>query len=187
MIYIFPFCSIRFSTSWRMIFFWKLTCSFCVWKDYAPLKENWVIRCQNPAGCTWLGTDLHFCFSANRVRKQLLHFAKQRVRRRNAPLDGATPCSWNDGGNDPFVPSFGPMLKFIYSEKATKFCEIFPLLLTVWAFSEYMNFNKIYSFQFLAHFWTDSESPEIKFLNLVLNIHICLYRNYKILFLLEKK
>ena len=47
-------------------------------------------------------------------------------------------------------------IKFIYSEKATKFCEIFPLLLTVCsafkskrkilqycvAFSEYMNFNK---------------------------------------------
>ena len=46
-------------------------------------------------------------------------------------------------------------LKFIYSEKATKFCEIFPLLLTTEhtvkskgeisqnfaAFSEYMNFN----------------------------------------------
>ena len=48
------------------------------------------------------------------------------------------------------------LLKFIYSEKATKFCEIFPLLLTTVhtvkskgkisqnfvAFSEYMNFNK---------------------------------------------
>ena len=47
------------------------------------------------------------------------------------------------------------VLKFILSEKATKFCEIFPLLLTVCtavkskgkkfqkfvAFSEYMNFN----------------------------------------------
>ena len=47
------------------------------------------------------------------------------------------------------------VLKFIYSEKATKFCEIFPLLLTTVhtvksrgkisqnfvAFSEYMNFN----------------------------------------------
>ena len=47
------------------------------------------------------------------------------------------------------------MLKFIYSEKATKFCEIFTLLLTVCtvvkskvkisqnfvAFSEYMNFT----------------------------------------------
>ena len=46
-------------------------------------------------------------------------------------------------------------IKFIYSEKAIKFCEIFPLLLTVCtvvkskgkisqnfvAFSEYMNFN----------------------------------------------
>ena len=46
-------------------------------------------------------------------------------------------------------------IKFIYSEKATKFCEIFPLLLTVCtvvkskgkfsqnfvAFSEYMNFK----------------------------------------------
>ena len=48
------------------------------------------------------------------------------------------------------------ILKFIYSEKAKKFCEIFPLLLTVFnvvkskgkisqnfvAFSEYMNFTK---------------------------------------------
>ena len=48
-------------------------------------------------------------------------------------------------------------VKFIYSEKATKFCEIFPLLLTTVhsvkskgkisqnfaAFSEYMNFDKI--------------------------------------------
>ena len=48
------------------------------------------------------------------------------------------------------------MVKFIYSEKATKFYEIFPLLLTVYtvvkskgnisrnfvAFSEYMNFRK---------------------------------------------
>ena len=48
------------------------------------------------------------------------------------------------------------LLKFIYSEKATKFCEIFPLLLTVCtvvkskvkilqnfvAFSEYMNCNR---------------------------------------------
>ena len=52
------------------------------------------------------------------------------------------------------------LLKFIYSEKATKFCEIFPLLLTTVhtvkskgtisqnfvAFSEYMNFKaQIYS------------------------------------------
>ena len=50
-----------------------------------------------------------------------------------------------------------PLLKFIYSEKATKFCEIFPLLLTAVhtvkskgkisqnfaAFSEYMNFNRM--------------------------------------------
>ena len=47
-----------------------------------------------------------------------------------------------------------PLLKFIYSEKATKFCEIFTLLLSYVvpvkskvsqnyvAFSEYMNFNK---------------------------------------------
>jgi hypothetical protein len=48
----------------------------------------------------------------------------------------------------------GGLIKFIYSEKATKFCEIFPLLLTTVhtvkssvkilqnfvAFSEYMNF-----------------------------------------------
>ena len=50
---------------------------------------------------------------------------------------------------------FNVKLKFIYSEKATKFCEIFPLLLTAvhtvkskgkvsqifLAFSEYMNFT----------------------------------------------
>ena len=49
------------------------------------------------------------------------------------------------------------LLKFIYSEKATKFCEIFPLLLTTVhtvkrkgkipqnfvAFSEYMNFTSL--------------------------------------------
>ena len=49
-----------------------------------------------------------------------------------------------------------PFVKFIYSEKATKFCEIFPLLLSYVvpvkskgkisqnfvAFSEYMNFRK---------------------------------------------
>ena len=52
-------------------------------------------------------------------------------------------------------------LKFIYSEKATKFCEIFPLLLTrvhtvkskgkvsqnFVAFSEYMNFNFVNPFK----------------------------------------
>ena len=50
---------------------------------------------------------------------------------------------------------YSKFLKFIYSEKATKFCKIFPLLLTVCTlvkskgkisqnfvvFSEYMNFN----------------------------------------------
>ena len=55
-------------------------------------------------------------------------------------------------------------LKFIYSEKATEFCEIFPLLLTVCtvvkskgkisqnfvAFSEYMNFMKVWSNHGLA-------------------------------------
>ena len=54
------------------------------------------------------------------------------------------------------------LIKFIYSEKATKFCEIFILLLTVCtvvkskvkisqnfvAFSEYMNFkNQSYNFR----------------------------------------
>ena len=53
------------------------------------------------------------------------------------------------------LPYYIQTLKFIYSEKATKFCEIFPLLLTVStevknkgkisqnfvAFSEYMNFT----------------------------------------------
>ena len=53
--------------------------------------------------------------------------------------------------------TFKYFVKFIYSEKATKVCKIFPLLLTVctvvkskrkisqnfMAFSEYMNFKKI--------------------------------------------
>ena len=41
------------------------------------------------------------------------------------------------------------ILKFMFSEKATKFCEIFPLLLTTVhtvAFSEYMNFNGKFEF-----------------------------------------
>ena len=55
----------------------------------------------------------------------------------------------------PYSKSLDHCLKFMYSEKATKFCKIFPLLLTtvhtvkikgkisqnVVAFSEYMNFN----------------------------------------------
>ena len=66
------------------------------------------------------------------------------------------------------------LLKFIYSEKATKFCEIFPLLLTVCtvvkskgkilqnfvAFSEYMNFkisrkitNGFHNFDFFQFSW----------------------------------
>ena len=54
-------------------------------------------------------------------------------------------------------PSLDLQLKFLYSEEATKFCEIFPLLLTVCtivkskgkisqnfvAFSEYMNFDYV--------------------------------------------
>ena len=57
------------------------------------------------------------------------------------------------------------LLKFIYSEKATKFCEIFPLLLTVCtvvrskgkisqnfvAFSEYMNFIKTFNIVVSGH------------------------------------
>ena len=79
----------RFSTSCQMIFFWgRITCSFCVWG--LCLKESGSLGVKISGCATWLGTDLHFCFSANRVRKQLLHFAKR---------------SWNDGGNDPFVSS----------------------------------------------------------------------------------
>jgi hypothetical protein len=56
-----------------------------------------------------------------------------------------------------YIQSICTLIKFIYSEKATKFSEIFPLLLTTVhtvksngkslqnfvAFSEYMNFNKL--------------------------------------------
>ena len=58
-------------------------------------------------------------------------------------------------------------VKFIYSEKATKFCEIFPLLLTVCtavkskgkisqifvAFSEYMNFTLMFKSDNLQNKW----------------------------------
>ena len=59
------------------------------------------------------------------------------------------------------LPSLERYLKFIYSEKATKFCEIFNLLLSYVvpvkkkmkilqnfvAFSEYMNFNENNAFR----------------------------------------
>ena len=41
-------------------------------------------------------------------------------------------------------------------------------------------FNFLYIFQLIQ------KVLQSNFLNLVLNIHICLYKNYKILFLLEK-
>ena len=58
--------------------------------------------------------------------------------------------------NGKLVTGNGSLIKFIYSEKATKFCEIFTLLLSVCtvdkskvkfslnfvAFSEYTNFTK---------------------------------------------
>ena len=61
---------------------------------------------------------------------------------------------------------FFSKVKFIYSEKATKFCEICPLLLTVCtvvkskgkisqnfvAFSEYMNFNKYNETYFTSYY-----------------------------------
>ena len=70
-------------------------------------------------------------------------------------------------------------VKFIYSEKATKFCEIFPLLLTVVhtvkskgkilqnfvAFSEYMNFTVKNAFFVLKRRLEQTHSDGI-FLNL---------------------
>ena len=63
-------------------------------------------------------------------------------------------------------------LKFIYSEKATKFCEIFPLLLIIVhtvkskgkilqnfvAFSEYMNFNACASIS--RDIWSNTYTTE---------------------------
>ena len=74
------------------------------------------------------------------------------------------------GKMEDFLCKKGFGLKFIYSEKATKFCEIFTLLLSVCtvdkskvkisqnfvAFSEYMNFNVFCIFllySFLARFF----------------------------------
>ena len=44
--------------------------------------------------------------------------------------------------------------------------------------NEKSHVDKIYSFQLFVDFSTDSKSPAIKFLNLVLNIHICLYKDF---------
>ena len=66
---------------------------------------------------------------------------------------------------DHFLPKLNTqLLKFIYSERVTKFCEIFPLLLTVCtvvrskrkisqnfvAFSEYMHFKNLLIFSTLV-------------------------------------
>ena len=64
-------------------------------------------------------------------------------------------CNSKGGTLTSYEQAMGILLKFIYSEKATKFCKIFPLLLTTVhavkskgnisqnfvAFSEYMNFT----------------------------------------------
>ena len=69
--------------------------------------------------------------------------------------------NWVNSGQVGWVHLAPPLnVKFIYSEKATKFCEIFPLLLTTVhtvkskgkilqnfvAFSEYMNFKIVFVF-----------------------------------------
>ena len=80
-----------------------------------------------------------------------------------------------------------PMLKFIYSEKATKFSKIFPLLLTVVkskgkisqnfvAFSEYMNFTSRFLTKFTCNF------PNFSFLvssgfNFLLDIPVTAYNS----------
>ena len=69
-------------------------------------------------------------------------------------LSNKSVLVWDNGWNFENFLQF-ILLKFIYSEKATKFCDIFPLLLTLCtvvkrkgkisqnfvAFSEYMNFT----------------------------------------------
>ena len=64
--------------------------------------------------------------------------------------------SWSDAGNSVLEKACKAVIKVIYSEKATKFCEIFTLLLIAVhtvkskvkilqnfvAFQEYMNFKK---------------------------------------------
>ena len=76
------------------------------------------------------------------------------------------------------------MLKFIYSEKAIKFCEIFTLLLSyvmpvkskvkisqnIVAFSEYMNFNwRTFFFRIFAYFLKNflCQKPKNHHLNLL--------------------
>ena len=79
-----------------------------------------------------------------------------------------------------FCQLYEYLLKFIYSEKATKFCEIFTLLLTgttqdkskvkisqnFVTFSEYMNFTNVLSVPLFSEFLTrnhPSESGNVEF------------------------
>ena len=73
-----------------------------------------------------------------------------------------------------FELQFNSLLKFIYSEKATKFCEIFPLLLTTvhtvkskgkisqefMAFSEYMNFKVLWTIHHVTKWKIDFEKSK---------------------------
>ena len=93
-------------------------------------------------------------------------------------------------------------LKFIYSEKATKFREIFTLLLTVCtvvkskvkisqnfvAYSKYMNFNTLYLVHQISTTNPESMNPDLCFMNFF--IHIFIHQknvNNKLVLVWEKK
>ena len=84
----------------------------------------------------------------------VLEISKKKSASKGLGLRSPSTMSLRTMGASTLTNNGKSMLKFIYSEKATKFCEIFPILLTVCtlvkskgkisqnsvAFSEYMNF-----------------------------------------------
>ena len=89
-------------------------------------------------------------------------------------VDSLQILDWRSWKNIKSIPSYNKVVNFIYSEKATKFCEIFTLVLSyiivvpvkckvnilqiAVAFSEYMNFKKIKSILIIRFIYTLGEA-----------------------------
>ena len=112
--------------------------------EYFMLREQFILRYCNGRNCTWNICKRFDIFASLLLgSKNLGHFDPEKK-----VFIGKKPASPHSVHSQPHcVESLSEvalliLVKFIYSEKATKFCKIFPLFLTVWtAFSEYMNFN----------------------------------------------
>ena len=116
----------------------------------SELWQAWIFRSMN-CRVSWLTlTYFQTC--------QIFHMGTEGIVLQSSVDHKPSKYDLNNAGLPNFLNYFPrklTFLKFIYSEKATKFCEIFPLLLTTVhtvkskgkilqnfvAFSEYMNFN----------------------------------------------